>query len=374
MKFMKTGKGNIFKILLLICSISLILFWVYTLMQSDVLKKDIEGLALVESINSGVQRISKLELENTSDDHLITTLDNSSYQLYPTTGPSEYFKNDLHTLEIIEIFINDWKDFKESVMNFRSTGDRDSLFLSSESNYNSSMLIVDDINSYIVDLTNFVSSLELYCIIHVVIIALLLVKILLDTATELKKNKELSKEMFIDTSTGLYNRSKCQEVLKTPLSSNNNTERSIVIFDLNDLKKTNDGLGHRAGDDLISNFAAQLKKATDVFSYDVFVGRYGGDEFMAYFSTCDQKDVEVYIKEVDYLMEKFNDTENKPFKLSCAAGYSITTPETKSMTMRELFDEADGDMYKNKLAMKEKKRQELLAQGLEETISKDDRL
>lgn len=180
--------------------------------------------------------------------------------------------------------------------------------------------------------------------------------------------------MFIDLSTGLYNRSKCQEILKNPVTPNNSKERAVVIFDLNDLKKTNDSLGHRAGDQLISYFAEQVKKATKIFPYETFVGRYGGDEFMAFFDSVDVEDVESYIQEVDFLLNNFNETQNKPYKLSCAAGYSITTPETQSYTMRELFDRADANMYQNKLAMKEKKRQELIAQGIEVEEVVDDRL
>ena len=46
------------------------------------------------------------------------------------------------------------------------------------------------------------------------------------------------------------------------------------MFDLNNLKKINDAMGHQAGDDMIKGFAHLLRKATPPSD---FVGRYGGD-------------------------------------------------------------------------------------------------
>ena len=50
------------------------------------------------------------------------------------------------------------------------------------------------------------------------------------------------------------------------------------MFDLNNLKEVNDTLGHAAGDSMIANFAHILRK---VVPEKDFVGRYGGDEFIA---------------------------------------------------------------------------------------------
>ena len=50
------------------------------------------------------------------------------------------------------------------------------------------------------------------------------------------------------------------------------------MFDLNNLKTVNDTMGHSAGDQLIINFAKLLRS---VIPEKDFVGRYGGDEFIA---------------------------------------------------------------------------------------------
>ncbi len=223
------------------------------------------------------------------------------------------------------------------------------LFEASEYHYTISSTITKELTGHIDDLSATTHVTTNILIADAIIVGLLIIKIFISTHKELQKNKELSKEMFIDTSTGVFNRAKCQEILKSAVTQENFKERAVIIFDLNDLKKTNDNLGHRAGDELISSFAAQLKKATRVSNEEIFVGRYGGDEFMAYLASVEESDVKRYLDEVDFLLQEFNDTQGKPFQLSCAAGYSITIMETRSRTIRELFDEADVRMYQIKL-------------------------
>ena len=65
-----------------------------------------------------------------------------------------------------------------------------------------------------------------------------------------------------------------------------NTPASLIYFDLNYLKKTNDELGHAAGDAVLSHFADVLSAHTrDTDS----VGRLGGDEFGVLLSHANQE-------------------------------------------------------------------------------------
>lgn len=63
------------------------------------------------------------------------------------------------------------------------------------------------------------------------------------------------------------------------------TPASLIYFDLNDLKKTNDTLGHAAGDALLAQFAKIL--LSQVRESDC-VGRLGGDEFAILLSHATQ--------------------------------------------------------------------------------------
>jgi diguanylate cyclase (GGDEF)-like protein len=65
-----------------------------------------------------------------------------------------------------------------------------------------------------------------------------------------------------------------------------NTPASLIYFDLNHLKKTNDTLGHAAGDAVLTHFAKVLQgHVRDSDS----VGRLGGDEFGVLLSHANQE-------------------------------------------------------------------------------------
>jgi len=65
-----------------------------------------------------------------------------------------------------------------------------------------------------------------------------------------------------------------------------NTPASLIYFDLNHLKKTNDSLGHAAGDAVLAHFAQVL--SAHVRESDS-VGRLGGDEFGVLLSHANQE-------------------------------------------------------------------------------------
>lgn len=76
-----------------------------------------------------------------------------------------------------------------------------------------------------------------------------------------------------------------------------NTPASLVYFDLNYLKKTNDELGHAAGDAVLAHFAQVL---SDHVRDSDSVGRLGGDEFGVLLSHANQEQAS---KKADALAE-----------------------------------------------------------------------
>ncbi len=267
----------------------------------------------------------------------------------------------------------DWEELKIVIAQYRENANRDLRYSASEENYINSNATISMISKYVDENSNGSGVPRIFLFASVVCIVVLVIAIFLNAHKELQINKERSKDMHLDVATGIYNQAKCHEVLKTS-HDNRKKEMAVIVFDLNDLKKTNDGLGHRAGDQLIYDFAQQIKNATMKFENEIFVGRYGGDEFMTFLDEIEERDVKNYIDNVYKILKEFNETQGRPYQLSCAAGYGITSEENRSATAKELFDIADEDMFKNKIAMKEKKKQELLAQGIEVEEHVDDRL
>lgn len=374
-------KLNIAKFFLLISILSCVGVSVCLWNRNTVLESKESALAHTETMTSTVQRVSKIELERGMDeelmllaDELSALVDDMCAEFYSAeVGGITAFADAEEIIVLLEKVIVDWDDLKTVLLEYRMTKNRDALYLASEESYKEATIVIDAIRQHMVEYAANGDLIRNFLAVNIVCIVVFLAIVFLNTHKELQKNKEISKDMYLDTATGIYNRAKCQEILKTP-PSNRTGKRAVIVFDLNDLKKTNDMLGHRAGDDLIYDFAQQIYKATKSFEYDIFVGRYGGDEFMAFFDEIEESEVKNYIAKVGEILHTFNETKNKPYQLSCAVGYSIAPTDNPSTTNRELFDIADANMFKNKMAMKEMKKQELLEQGIAVEESIDDRL
>ncbi len=152
---------------------------------------------------------------------------------------------------------------------------------------------------------------------------------------------EINQKANIDIHTGLFNKSRCNQVL----DENENVQQplGIIMFDLNGLKRTNDNLGHEIGDILISKFANIVKENVPS---ENFVGRYGGDEFIAVIKGADNQRMEEILKDIEQAVAKYNE---KGFKvhISYASGYALSNDYPEA-TLRELLKKADNHMYRNK--------------------------
>ena len=123
------------------------------------------------------------------------------------------------------------------------------------------------------------------------------------------------------------------------------------MFDLNNLKTVNDTMGHSAGDQLILNFARLLR---NVIPEKDFVGRYGGDEFMAVIYHTSQTEVEEILKCLCLEKDRLNNREDKML-IDYAYGWALSANDGK-YTIQTLLDKADSYMYENKKLCKRYKR------------------
>ncbi|KAB2835266.1 MAG: sensor domain-containing diguanylate cyclase, partial [Candidatus Dadabacteria bacterium] len=92
-------------------------------------------------------------------------------------------------------------------------------------------------------------------------------------------NFQKVKELAIrDGLTGLYNHRHFQEMLTYTLNHADrfSTEASLLMLDVDDLKKINDTYGHQAGDAVLSSIGSTLTES--LRKVDI-PARYGGDEF-----------------------------------------------------------------------------------------------
>lgn len=159
--------------------------------------------------------------------------------------------------------------------------------------------------------------------------------------TGIRSSRELNYRARIDMHTGLYNKSCCSEQFGEDGAAPEAT--AVFMFDLNGLKRVNDTEGHEAGDTIIVQFADILRKNMPARA---FVGRYGGDEFVAVLHHADHGAVSRILRDMEEAVEQYN-RGRAQVHISYAGGSALST-EHPGKTMRELLEEADAAMYADK--------------------------
>ena len=183
---------------------------------------------------------------------------------------------------------------------------------------------------------------EALTIIDIVILIFMILYELIKALRYAKANRELKSKIYLDEATGLPNKNKCEEILTLEAEQN----MAICVFDLNNLRIINNQQGHERGDLYIHLFAKSLRKGVDE---NQFVGRCGGDEFIAFFKNVTKEDVKRNLENIKKECAKCSE-----IPLSYAAGFAYSNDFSK-LTMRELFCQADKNMYidKNQAKIKE---------------------
>lgn len=156
----------------------------------------------------------------------------------------------------------------------------------------------------------------------------------------------INKLAYTDALTGIGNKTAYEAVVQEleEQIQNGSAEFSLVVMDINNLKKMNDTYGHEKGDELIQNAAAALKKVWK----EENVYRIGGDEFAAIETG---KDGYAYAKRMEALEEEltFFNRSNPHFEmpLQVAQGAAVYEPD-KDERFADVFRRADVLMYQDK--------------------------
>jgi diguanylate cyclase (GGDEF)-like protein len=156
----------------------------------------------------------------------------------------------------------------------------------------------------------------------------------------IEEARELS---LTDPLTGLGNRRKMHVIMEHAWAKAKRGEQlSLILLDLNDFKRTNDELGHLAGDRLLGTVADVLR--SQVRAADLVV-RYGGDEFLILLSGQDLEVTTALIGRVRALLRG---------TVSFSAGVAEYRKGVGSM--EDLLHEADLDLYRAKRKQYDAKR------------------
>lgn len=169
----------------------------------------------------------------------------------------------------------------------------------------------------------------------------------------LRKDAELTEERncleyeaAYDELTNVYNRRYGMIVLKDRLELAKRTgeEFTIVYIDIDNLKMTNDKIGHLEGDRFI-------KTISDVFVNNLrksdFISRLGGDEFLVGFYNCNIENAENILAKIQHDLDKKFFDLGFEFPLLFSYGLAMYNPE-EHIELESLIKEADEKMYIHK--------------------------
>ncbi len=128
----------------------------------------------------------------------------------------------------------------------------------------------------------------------------------------------------------------------------------LAMIDLDDFKKVNDTLGHRAGDALLAGVAARLRSGVRAGETPF---RYGGEEFAVLLPRADRRTVAEAGERIRHALEQqgFPVGAGRVLKLTCSVGVASQAPE--EVDARALIESADAALLRAKAAGKNRVEQ-----------------
>lgn len=167
-----------------------------------------------------------------------------------------------------------------------------------------------------------------------------------------------------DPLTGLLNRH-CFEESLSATDTAPDLPTAIMICDLDSLKLVNDTMGHPTGDTLLRTAA---KIISDAAPPEATISRIGGDEFAVLLPQTDAQNALEIKRNIQTKVDEHNRL-HEHLPLGISVGYAATGDP--SLRMRDLFKQADADMYCDKTCNGSKLRGRIMKKYLEEGLPND---
>lgn len=303
-------------------------------------------------VRGATQREVKLEVVRRPNDDLIVYLDEILNGLKYGGGKHNLVSlDDAAYQSNLDVQMEYWKQLKDEIYRVRELGYENTDIVDiSERYFQMADNTVSAAEVYSQSVATGIRYLEFGSALDVALLILIVLIRSLEAVKMRRKNNQLEQKAFTDQHTGLPNKGRCEEFF----SNTSLMQRPIacVVFDLNNLKVANDTLGHSVGDQLIANFARLLRNAVPAPN---FVGRYGGDEFMAVIYDATRQETEAILNRLQQDVDEFNRLHHggQFVEVSFACGWAIST-EYPNCSFQVLFDKADKSMYENKMAKRKK--------------------
>jgi diguanylate cyclase (GGDEF)-like protein len=168
-------------------------------------------------------------------------------------------------------------------------------------------------------------------------------KLRAEVSTYQARLEESERLALRDYLTGLGNRRKVEQEIESRIQQGR--AFTLLLLDLNKFKPINDQLGHAAGDEVLKQFATELKT---IFRASDVVGRWGGDEFLVVLD-CALNQAKAQMARIrewvfgDYTVK--TGEGSRKVQVAAAMGVAVWKP---GETMESLLKRVDEAMYQDK--------------------------
>lgn len=130
------------------------------------------------------------------------------------------------------------------------------------------------------------------------------------THSSFKKDyRELDFAVYNDHIAGIANRYSCDAMIEKYLDKPLPDSIGCVMLDIVNIRDINEAHGHLAGNESIQSFSNILRTAALGLC---FVGRNGGNKFMALFEDCSEAKIDTFLTRVGRQTESYNTSEGVP--------------------------------------------------------------
>lgn len=158
--------------------------------------------------------------------------------------------------------------------------------------------------------------------------------------------RELDFAVSSDPVSGIANRYSCDTIIEKYIDKPLPGHIGCIMFDLTNIREINRSFGHTEGNALIHDFSGILQTAArDLW----FVGRNGGNRFLALFEECSDDRLQTFLDLVDEKVRRHNgNTDTHPILYRYGIAYDEsnriqTITDLIALSNRRIFSDEKGE-------------------------------
>lgn len=159
--------------------------------------------------------------------------------------------------------------------------------------------------------------------------------------TEKRQERRLRELALLDEMTGLLTKSASERQIRRALHDNTENIYAFFIVDIDHFKEANDIYGHAFGDSVIRVVTSVLRS---IFTNEDIIGRFGGDEFVAFIRVDEKVQAEQKAKEMLKKLDKNHFIGAKKWRITVSIGVAVAS----GWEFEIFYKNADEALYHSK--------------------------